>query len=266
MSKRWVATGAAARILGVSPVTIQRWVDAGILNAERTAGGHRRIPVAELRKVLKSVAQANSSSCNPEDWYKIFSTTDPMFTKRKLITARNRCGSWAELADEIAASLTDLGTRWETGACLVFEEHLASETLRRALTSHVLDLLSPRRDLPTALLLTVEGERHTLGLALAEPVLIEAGWLPLLIGEGPPAAELEAMILTLRPNLLILTGTAGLKKKFVTCYQAAVIEACNRHNSPAIICSGGATWQNLSEITTVSSFIQLEKYLYSHPR
>ena len=47
-----VTVGEAARRLGVAPITIQRWVDEGSMRARRTAGGHRRIPVLEIRKRL----------------------------------------------------------------------------------------------------------------------------------------------------------------------------------------------------------------------
>ena len=42
MGEMMVSAGEAARRLGVAPATIQRWVDSGVLHAERTPGGHRR--------------------------------------------------------------------------------------------------------------------------------------------------------------------------------------------------------------------------------
>ncbi len=47
--ERFVGPTEAARLLGVSPTTIQRWIDAGLIRAHRTVGGHRRMAVRDLK-------------------------------------------------------------------------------------------------------------------------------------------------------------------------------------------------------------------------
>src|SRR5436190_23743364 len=59
MAPQTVTTGEAAERLGVAPATIQRWVNAGLVIAERTMGGHRRIPIAEVRRLLASSRPAS---------------------------------------------------------------------------------------------------------------------------------------------------------------------------------------------------------------
>lgn len=57
----FITTREAARLLGVGLSTVQGWVEAGILPAWKTAGGHRRIPVAsveELRRKQLAVLDA----------------------------------------------------------------------------------------------------------------------------------------------------------------------------------------------------------------
>ncbi|WP_270027373.1 EAL domain-containing protein [Solirubrobacter phytolaccae] len=46
-----VALGEATDVLGVSASTIRRWADTGRIAVVRTPGGHRRFPVAELRRL-----------------------------------------------------------------------------------------------------------------------------------------------------------------------------------------------------------------------
>lgn len=44
----WLTMAQAADRLGVSPPTLRRWAAQGRINACRTLGGHRRIPLSEL--------------------------------------------------------------------------------------------------------------------------------------------------------------------------------------------------------------------------
>ncbi|MEM6782550.1 MAG: PAS domain-containing protein [Bacteroidota bacterium] len=57
-SPRQVAEG-----LGVGESTLKRWIDAGRLHAHRTAGGHRRVSLAE---VLRFVRQGEAELLHPE--------------------------------------------------------------------------------------------------------------------------------------------------------------------------------------------------------
>jgi len=47
-----LSLGQAAAALGVSTTTARRWADDGRLGATRTAGGHRRFPASEVRRLL----------------------------------------------------------------------------------------------------------------------------------------------------------------------------------------------------------------------
>ena len=51
-AKEVYTTREAAELLGVSLRTIQLWVESGLLNAWKTAGGHRRISYESLHSVL----------------------------------------------------------------------------------------------------------------------------------------------------------------------------------------------------------------------
>jgi diguanylate cyclase (GGDEF)-like protein/excisionase family DNA binding protein len=51
-----VTLGEAALACGVSASTVRRWADTGRIAVVRTSGGHRRFPVAELRRLNGEVA------------------------------------------------------------------------------------------------------------------------------------------------------------------------------------------------------------------
>src|ERR1700741_99998 len=52
--KEFLSAGEAARLLGVSVKTIQRWDKAGLLPVIRTATNQRRIPVDAIHQLLNA--------------------------------------------------------------------------------------------------------------------------------------------------------------------------------------------------------------------
>jgi excisionase family DNA binding protein len=61
-SDTFVTTRVAAKMLGVSLRTIQLWVESGVLNAWKTAGGHRKVSVMSIDAVLLSRQQVLKGS------------------------------------------------------------------------------------------------------------------------------------------------------------------------------------------------------------
>lgn len=53
MQKKSITTAQAAERLGVSPQTIQKWVDAGHLPAWKTMGGHRRLDADAVERMVE---------------------------------------------------------------------------------------------------------------------------------------------------------------------------------------------------------------------
>ena len=54
MEKSTITTAQAAKLLGVSPQTVQKWVDAGYLPAWKTVGGHRRLDAEAVDRMVAS--------------------------------------------------------------------------------------------------------------------------------------------------------------------------------------------------------------------
>lgn len=257
MSESMVSAGEAARRLGVAPATIQRWVDSGILHAERTPGGHRRIYVTELRRMIAASRPARLSG-KLAHWFDALMTGDAAKVKAALIASRQETGNWADTADEIASAIAEIGRQWEAGTCRIFEEHAATEALRRAAAACLGEM--PARDgVPRAALLTVYGERHTLGLALAELVLAEAGWRPLWIGEGPPADELEDVVGKFKPEMVVVSASAASPPPAVERYQRSLAELASKSGISLILAGGGA-WKR-SSATRVVTFKDLREAL-----
>jgi excisionase family DNA binding protein len=253
-----VSAGEAARRLGVAPITIQRWVDSGVLNAERTPGGHRRIYITELRRVIAE-SRSKELSGPLADWLNVLRSGDPVRVKSALLTAKERHGNWAGVGDEVASAIAELGREWEAGRCHIFEEHAATETLRRGLALCTAELRLAS-DAPRAVLFTIEGERHTLGLLLAELVLAEEGWRSLWLGEALPAEELQLLVEKLSPDLLIVSASSCAPAKAVLRYQG-VLKQTAEQTGIALGLAGSGQWLSDPTIHRLITFQDLRALL-----
>lgn len=65
---RMLTTREAAARLGVSLRTVQLWVEANILPAARTPGGHRRIPYNAVEALAMSMGLVDASAAVPQGW------------------------------------------------------------------------------------------------------------------------------------------------------------------------------------------------------
>lgn len=184
-----LSTQDVARLAGVGATAVKRWSEAGLLRCVRTPGGHRRFPRAAVEGFLR--ARGAEAPVDREPWVgALLEASDPHGLAALLLAERGRAGAWHRVAELAAQALARLGELWAAGAVSVLEEHLASERLVRALARIGEGIpLDPRA--PRALLACADGDDHTLGLALVELVLREAGWATAWAGRRTPAPELR---------------------------------------------------------------------------
>ena len=101
----------------------------------------------------------------------------------------------AEVYDGLVADAMRLvGQRWESGQWTVAEEHLASETLLRAL-EQVRPTPGPAARIGRlAVLAGAAGERHAIGLVLLDHLLADHGWSVANLGADVPATDLGRFV------------------------------------------------------------------------
>jgi len=168
-----LTTAEAARLAHVGASSVKRWADQGRLECVRTVGGHRRFRRGAIERFLSSLRGSDAGSASR--WADMMTRSDAYELLGEVSAARGRLGSYQRVADEIGRGLVEVGERWERGEISVLDEHAASEKLARAL-GRTAESLPSDPAAPEAVLATVEGDDHTLGLALVELVLREAGW------------------------------------------------------------------------------------------
>jgi methanogenic corrinoid protein MtbC1 len=103
-------------------------------------------------------------------------------------------------------AMTLVGERWASGRWSVAEEHLASQTLLRALERIRPAPRPESRVGPLAVLAALPGERHAIGLVLLDQVLTEAGWVVANLGADVPVEDLGRFIAKNEARLVALTA------------------------------------------------------------
>jgi methanogenic corrinoid protein MtbC1 len=135
-------------------------------------------------------------------------------------------------------AMTLVGERWKSGRWSVAEEHLASQTLIRALDRIRPDPGPERRVGPLAVLAGVAGEQHALGLACLDQVLLDHGWTVANLGPDVPAADLAQFLARNHADLLALS--ASLPEREPAVRDAIAAARAARAGSPLPIMLGGA--------------------------
>jgi excisionase family DNA binding protein len=57
----YLRTAQVAELFQVSPKTVSRWAEEGMLPYFRTLGGHRRYPDREIRALLETLSEPSSA-------------------------------------------------------------------------------------------------------------------------------------------------------------------------------------------------------------
>jgi len=107
----------------------------------------------------------------------------------------------------LAAAMRLVGERWATGQWSVAEEHLASQTLLRALDRIRPELGAESRIGPLAVLAGVAGEDHMIGLVCLDHLLRERGWTVANLGADVPATDLGRFVERNDARLVALTAS-----------------------------------------------------------
>jgi methanogenic corrinoid protein MtbC1 len=197
-------------------------------------------------------------------WIKVLLTASALEIRDAMLFAHRRTGAWSAVAEEIAAAFAEIGRLWEIGSCRVFEEHAASEALRRA-AAFCGATRRPEPDAKDALLFSIASDRHTLGLSLAELVVMEAGWNVHWLGEGPPIEDLDALVASKRPQLLIVSASSASNRQAVEAYQSALESVAGRERIRLLI-AGDGPWLSSAGSERVDSFTQLRQLLEAEHR
>ncbi len=200
-----------AAAIGVSESTLKRWADDGLINATRTAGGHRRIPLPEAirfvratraRVINPSILQigdlpgpeeiADDSGRDRVEQVHRALEEGAEVRLRGLMTSFFLDGMpMSELCDGmLTPAMHRIGELWRSRKDGVFVEHRATD-LCIHLLNHLRSLIEVPEDAPVAGGGGPSGDPYLLASLMAATCLADAGIRAVNLGADTPAEAIE---------------------------------------------------------------------------
>ncbi len=237
-----LTTKEVARLLSVSEATVKRWTDDGLIQSEKTVGGHRRFGLADIarfqrergvaptqqapaRGASKAVAR---SEVSPSLLFQHLTKGNEAETAAALISAYLHGQSLASLFDRVVTpAMHQVGDLWYRGELTIADEHLATQT---AITSvhrlrSVIRLSPPTET--KSIVCGVEGDLHELPIHLLRVLLEGDGWEVINLGTNTPFFALVEALNKHRPQLLcvsakLITDPDRLARDYAQVRQSAL--------------------------------------------
>lgn len=211
-----------AKLLGVNPSTIKRWVDKGLLEAQKTPGGHRRVSAEALSKfissqknladfsyVIKRLSRAKDipADLDWEGYYNFLLKNTNLSSQNLLEEQFLRGTAILEIIEKIVLPvLVEVGQAWVKGQISIYDEHRMAFLLRSDLLR--LERMLPHiqsASAPLAVLACVKDENHEIPLLLLHLLLKQKGWQTIILGINTPAKEAAKAAVQNRAQMLCLT-------------------------------------------------------------
>lgn len=190
----YLSCSEAARLMGVSRSTVQRYCELGELRAHKTVGGHRRLDAADVARWLsgqkskkryrRNIAERDLSSAQVADalLQGKLKRLEPLVSQ---VLLKQKSSAW--LFDHyLAPAMWEIGARWSKGTIQYSDERRATFNLKMLLRS-VSGMI--QRSVPSVNAIggTMEGDYAELGSLAVEMVLQETGMQAYHVGSSLPA-------------------------------------------------------------------------------
>ncbi|MEM7560108.1 MAG: excisionase family DNA-binding protein [Planctomycetota bacterium] len=192
--KDYLSCSEAARLMGVSRSTVQRYCELGELRTHKTVGGHRRLDAADVARWLsgqkskkrhrRKTAEKDLNSAQVADalLHGKLKRLEPLVSQ---VLLQQKSSAW--LFDHyLAPAMWEIGARWSKGTIQYSDERRATFNLKLVLRS-LSRTVQPSVPSINAIGGTMEGDHAELGSLAVEMVLQESGMQAYHVGSGLPA-------------------------------------------------------------------------------
>jgi MerR family transcriptional regulator, light-induced transcriptional regulator len=217
-----LTTKGVAKLLRVSEATVKRWADSGLLQPDKTVGGHRRFSlnaVAHLRRELGIRPGADQPS--PQKAQKTeridlppavqFADTllraDEKEAGAVLVQAYLSGAALTTLFDEtVTKAMHHIGELWFKGNITVADEHLATRVVFSALQTLSAVVMPVHPTNQKAICCGIEGDLHELPVQLGRIIFESEGWEAQSLGPNTPLFALSDMVSRQRPHVVCISA------------------------------------------------------------
>lgn len=238
-----VSSKKAAELFNVNVSTIKRWSDSGILKCRKTAGGHRkfsiediRIHASELNLGLSDFMKLKSSSKVIEN-LSVRKTANLVKAFEKLLLKGeaekaehflynlwlNNLSLQEIFDDIVSVCMKNIGIKWMKNLIKIEDEHIASKALIAALYGFEKNISGAKSNGKKAICVCFENELHEIGILCVKITLEHLGWKVVYPGSDLPLKSLSDLIKIVKPDLVCLSAKGNhLNKKSIEIRELAI--------------------------------------------
>lgn len=246
--------------IGVSESSLKRWADEGQLRVTRTAGGHRRIQVAEAIRfvrdsghplvkpqILGLTSLARYRAAPAERQATEQRLRDALLDGRAdevraiVLSSYTSGMSVAELCDgPIASAMRHIGDLWQHSREGILIEHRASDIVAQSLHQLRGVLDAPADDAPVAVGGAPDGDIYVLPSLMSATVLASVGWREINLGLNTPVDVIAAAAAKENAKLVWLAVSSDRAAERITTEAAGLAAAIA--DAGRILVVGGRAW------------------------
>lgn len=257
-----LTTREVARLCRVSDATVKRWEDAGLLQSERTGGGHRRFRAEEVvrfqreqnlglkkchgdESVVAAAARRRESkhSGGSQFFHSLIAGCEEA-AANELIGEYLGGKSLTEIFDNsICPAMRRVGELWQNGELSVSQEHLATRTAQNSIYKLRNSLPVPVMTDKLAVCCALEGDFHELPTFLAQVTIENEGWEVLNFGANTPLKCLAKEVLRHSTKAICISATVVADVESLARDYKCFAERMGRHNISIIL--GGRAFRNI---------------------
>lgn len=256
-----LTTKEVARLCRVSDATVKRWEDAGLLQSERTSGGHRRFRAEEVVRFQReqqlglkqshgdeSVMMAakrqrdNKKHSNSNLFHSLISGCEEGVST-SIITSYLDGKPLTEIFDElICPAMSKIGELWYNGEISITQEHLATRVVENAIYKLRGILPVPQMNGELAMCCALEGDFHELPTHLGQMTFENKGWEVMNFGANTPLYSLAEEVLRHNPKIVCISATVINDLERLSRDYKQFTEQLVKSNSAVVI--GGRIFQD----------------------